>query len=364
MIGGNPVIDKDAHPTSRRHPARRNEAGATLVLLTLSLVALLAVAGLAVDGGALYADRRQMQNAADAAALAGANALNRYWSSPTDARSIWDAVRTTATANKAAEVTSCFYVDEDGNRIDPSSECDDYVGPSVPPTAAGVQVSVRDTQATTFMRVVGVSTFQAGARAQARVQALVSGQGPIMVCAVLTGDPRTGNGKGVQVRSGAPLPMLLPDDTLNPLAVSSSANPAAPEYWLKGVEVKDTCSMGNQWKGLVDQGHGSHDDGVTYPLPGVWNGDNGNQAGPTRTKVLGACNQEAVGCRIQVPLCYWKANLGPNQLYCARMGVFEITYGDANTYAGKLVGEGNVIDQGQGGGKPLFGEARVIKLTL
>jgi len=47
------------------------ERGQALVLLVFGIVTLLGFAALAVDGGMLYADRRQAQNAADASSLAG-----------------------------------------------------------------------------------------------------------------------------------------------------------------------------------------------------------------------------------------------------------------------------------------------------
>jgi len=46
-----------------------------LVIVALGLVALVGIVALAVDGGHVYAERRKMQNAADAGALAGARML-------------------------------------------------------------------------------------------------------------------------------------------------------------------------------------------------------------------------------------------------------------------------------------------------
>ena len=51
------------------------ETGQVLVQLALMLVVLLGATALAIDVGRLYRERRQMQNAADAGALAGARAL-------------------------------------------------------------------------------------------------------------------------------------------------------------------------------------------------------------------------------------------------------------------------------------------------
>jgi hypothetical protein len=51
---------------------RNNQEGQALVQVALALIALLAFLALAVDVGNVYSRRRQMQNAADAGALAGA----------------------------------------------------------------------------------------------------------------------------------------------------------------------------------------------------------------------------------------------------------------------------------------------------
>jgi hypothetical protein len=53
----------------------RNTKGQVLAIAALGIVALVAFAALAIDVGLAYAAKRQMQTAADAAAIAGANAL-------------------------------------------------------------------------------------------------------------------------------------------------------------------------------------------------------------------------------------------------------------------------------------------------
>jgi len=64
-------------PTSRTgmKTLRRFHSGQALVLATASIVVLIGFAGLAVDVGSFYSARRRMQTAADAAAIAGAGAL-------------------------------------------------------------------------------------------------------------------------------------------------------------------------------------------------------------------------------------------------------------------------------------------------
>ena len=53
----------------------REESGQTLVYVALSLVMLLLFVALAIEAGHLYSERRRMQNAADAGALAGVREL-------------------------------------------------------------------------------------------------------------------------------------------------------------------------------------------------------------------------------------------------------------------------------------------------
>lgn len=54
---------------------RARDEGAVAVIVAVSITALLALAALTVDAGAYYSERRQMQTAADAAALAGVQDL-------------------------------------------------------------------------------------------------------------------------------------------------------------------------------------------------------------------------------------------------------------------------------------------------
>jgi len=51
------------------------ESGQTLVIVAVLLLGLLAISALVLDGGNIYLQRRRMQNAADAGALAGVRAL-------------------------------------------------------------------------------------------------------------------------------------------------------------------------------------------------------------------------------------------------------------------------------------------------
>ncbi len=56
-------------------PENENEHGQTMIQLALALIVLLGFVALAIDLGSGYLERRRMQNAADAGALAGAYAI-------------------------------------------------------------------------------------------------------------------------------------------------------------------------------------------------------------------------------------------------------------------------------------------------
>jgi len=56
---------------------RRSLSGQVMLLVAISLVVLLGLAGLATDAGILWTEKRQMQSAVDAAAVAGVLAVDR-----------------------------------------------------------------------------------------------------------------------------------------------------------------------------------------------------------------------------------------------------------------------------------------------
>ena len=62
--------------------ALRSESGAVLVYVSVAIIGLVAFSALSIDYGVMWSSRRQAQNAADAAAHAGAVSL--AFDSPTD----------------------------------------------------------------------------------------------------------------------------------------------------------------------------------------------------------------------------------------------------------------------------------------
>ena len=119
----------------------RDHEGQVLVWVAVAMVALLALISVAVDGGYVYSQRRLMQNAADAGALAGAWEI--CYGTPANA---------VATAHQYAEVR---------NRADPAMTT---------PTVNGQVVTVRAgfRAQTIFARVVGINSVDVYAQAAAK----------------------------------------------------------------------------------------------------------------------------------------------------------------------------------------------------
>ncbi len=160
----------DRLPSLRRPDPRRADPeparGQVLVLFALGLVALLAAAGLAFDVARFYAERRFLQNAADAAALAAANALVRG-ATPSqaeqDARATLArnlAVSPNGTAPAPPPTTPVY---EPGHAGDPR-----YLANGILISSGDVRVALESPVGYTFGRVVGLEASTIGARARAR----------------------------------------------------------------------------------------------------------------------------------------------------------------------------------------------------
>lgn len=157
-----------------------DDRGVMTVVLAVTLLGLLALTGLVIDGGRAYADRRAMQNAADAAALAGAGALNTIlFNSTGQEKAVSDAVTASLAANRVNGGADCRLTDESGSDLDACPTTN--TGTGLPATVAGVSVRSRDSQSTSFLKVLGISGFSASASATAQIQALRNGSSPFMI---------------------------------------------------------------------------------------------------------------------------------------------------------------------------------------
>ncbi|MHB8400069.1 MAG: pilus assembly protein TadG-related protein [Candidatus Limnocylindrales bacterium] len=138
-----------------------------LVLVALSIVALLAFASLAFDVGRFYSERRFLQNASDAAALAAANGLIR---GETDSQAIDDA-DAILSRNFVADPTGrppalppATPVYDSGYAGDPS-----HLANGILINGGDVRVAIQNQVDWTFARAMGFTTNTIGARSEANL---------------------------------------------------------------------------------------------------------------------------------------------------------------------------------------------------
>lgn len=159
----------EGRPTSRSaRDGRHGSRGQVLVLFALGLVALLGAAGIAFDGGRFLMERRSLQNAADAAALAAANSLIRGGTNA-DAESEARAILAQNLANGpngiVAPLPPTSPVYSSGNAGDPVE-----LENGIVISGGDVRVAIRNTVPFTFGRAVGMTDSVVGARARVRLQ--------------------------------------------------------------------------------------------------------------------------------------------------------------------------------------------------
>jgi Flp pilus assembly protein TadG len=139
----------------------RDERGQTLILVALSLPILLGFVGFATDVGLLFMDKRQIQTAADSAAIAGALNLN-YGSS------------TSVAAAKAASASNGFTDGSSGVTVTvpstPTWPSSNYFGKT-----GYVEATVSKSESTIFLALFGRPTVTVTARAVATNQAAGTG---------------------------------------------------------------------------------------------------------------------------------------------------------------------------------------------
>jgi hypothetical protein len=160
----------------------KRERGQMLVIVALGLTVLIAMAGLIIDGGMALSNRRQVQNAADAAALAGTRVLGldlkwRADNRPPPApfanvdQEVCDAINEALVYNTNAAQSiaaiDCYAGSPDAQYVDFNRNPLRQVGKGVPPNAQGVQVSGTGASGTFLMGVIGIETIDVGADATA-----------------------------------------------------------------------------------------------------------------------------------------------------------------------------------------------------
>jgi Flp pilus assembly protein TadG len=158
------------------------DRGAVGVTVAVTLVVLLGVAALAVDAGAVYAQRRQMQTAADAAALAGVQELPANPAGASSMASNYAALNTEVASDVTVEILSTYTTNDT------------------------IRVTAKDPEfGLFFARFIGNETTSVGARATASVVSPVKYAKNVMPFGVLNGAFPFGETRDIKFYAQDPL---------------------------------------------------------------------------------------------------------------------------------------------------------------
>ncbi|MFQ6101926.1 MAG: pilus assembly protein TadG-related protein [Anaerolineae bacterium] len=163
--------------------SRCAERGQTLVIFVFALVSLLVMVGLALDGGMVFLQRRRMQNAADAAALAGTRLLaEAICGEGADDAAIAAEANYYAESNGVRDTDGVAGNGVNGNVVADYVDADEAVlgrvgDGSIPIGATGISVTVEISQSTYFVSLVGIDTAGASAYALAMTGPLLMAGG-------------------------------------------------------------------------------------------------------------------------------------------------------------------------------------------
>lgn len=341
-MGSSPSADRYHEPLHRRWQAsvaRANAArsGQTLIIFALASFVLFGAMGLVLDIGYDLGQRRTMQNAADAAALRGAQDILRAATSGPVA-SLWDEVKTIAMKNGLGDPTdpatgatlTCEFLDNGGTDL---GSCDG----ALPPSATGVRVTAGEQHRTFVMNVLGIRTSGTAAIATAYVEELASDaftvdQAPFIVCGYQTslsgGDSET---MSILQTDGA-------GKAGNPPQINRNA--VGRQFDIHGSSVATCNTQGNRFKGVNDQD--ANNAVEIQPGGTVVKYKPGVNAGPSRGAVAGvngcAAGQSS-GCVMLLPVAD-ATNVDSGSCQCINAVIwaaFWIEEPSANTHTGVLL---------------------------
>ncbi len=146
--------------------------GQVLVIMAIGIIVLLGVAGIAIDIGRMIAERRHMQTAADAAALAACQSLKDgavadVAAATTRARSVASVnMQGSPSGTTGAMADPAVYEDQDGSGFLDADELTSGVVVS----ATSVRVAISGDVETMLAGVVGIPTLGVGARAHCTLE--------------------------------------------------------------------------------------------------------------------------------------------------------------------------------------------------
>ena len=163
---------------------RRAQRGQIIVIAAMAMMSMIAGVSLVIEAGNAYAHQRDVQNAADAVANAGATVLaQRLGGTPKTDADVASAMASLATTNRL-DIHRAWYTDVKGKLLNSggvvvgstAAAAEVGVVGSIPPNTQGVQVGGTQSFGTTFARVLGMNQFTASADATAITGTLTGGK--------------------------------------------------------------------------------------------------------------------------------------------------------------------------------------------
>ncbi|RYB96381.1 hypothetical protein EUA06_02055 [Nocardioides glacieisoli] len=221
--------------------SRRDESGAAAVLSALLALVLIGLSGFTIDLGQAYVSNRNLQKAADAGALAGAQALTRF-------RGTCASVRDNPVANAAALTAARTYGEANYDETNPgtydSTQLEFDIDCDRTPGVLIVQYGLSGDTATSTSRLIGADdSITTTSRAEATVDVATranEGVRPLAICSTLL-DPAYADRNGDFIRVSFPGSGRVPPSAC---PVSLSGN-----WWLIDCPGERTGAA----SGLVDQ---------------------------------------------------------------------------------------------------------------
>lgn len=306
--------------------------GQIIVLFAAFSIAMIGMLGLAMDLGYAFAQKRTVQNAADAAALAGARQVARYTEAvPTSAQPEANSFATSA-MNRVASTNQtmfyCKYVDYAGGE---QGECNAPVTPS----AKGVRAKVREQHQTFFIRVIPGApetvTTEATAMAVVERYTMPTGDAPFLLCGSAAWAISDANNYALGGNKGVSLNILTAADEVNPAYVGytfrihdnklSQGNETSPE---SQAGCGTTSASFNGLAGVGNQ---------NAAVPGWFNYQTGTQVGNITVNVpgVGGCRAgQNTNCVMFLPVAKSTPTPTDKQMYVATLAPFRVTCGGNN----------------------------------
>jgi len=302
--------------------SRRRRPAVVAALVAVSLVALVGVLAIAVDGGMLLANRRRVQTAADAAALAAAVDLANNYAKNRGTDPSGTAAQsavTTAAANGFTTANSTVTVN-----IPPKS------GPFAGNTNGYVEVIIQFNQPRAFSNIWAKGNLVVTARAVARGQASTSSIGILLL------NPSADGALSLSVHAsvvvGGNATVMVDSSSSGAASVNSNASLQASEVDITGTPGLSTSGNG-QVQGTVKSGVSP----VADPLASLANPD------PTSMPVQSRTTLQVNGNQTLNPGVYIGGiQIGDNASVTLNAGIYYLEGGGFSS-SGNVTGSGVML---------------------